>query len=315
MSAAAQIGNQDSAAIEPGKTAMVRLPEPVERRGINEAQWRTLMNSLYPGAKPESVMMVWDYCAARRLDPLKKPCHIVPMQVKNQKGDYEWRDVVMPGIYEYRMTATRTGQYLGHSKPVYGDIVEFKGVKVPGTCEIIVYRWNDQAKMRAEFPVELIFSETCATKRDGNLNQRWATAPRQMFTKCVEAAALREAFPDELGGTHTVEEMEGREIDPEPINVTPSRSAVSHLGTEQDSQIVAEYSRKFIEAMEADMEEIDIAEQVHIIHSGVCTDADLYVAIQRHMGTKWKNAANKYVRMFVAERKKAPSLLDSSERI
>lgn len=289
-----------------------RLPEPVERRGINEAQWRTLMNNLYPGAKAESVMMVWDYCVARRLDPLKKPCHIVPMQVKNQKGDYEWRDVVMPGIYEYRMTATRTGQYLGHSTPVYGEIGEYKGVKVPLTCAITVYRWNDQAKMRAEFPVELIFAETCATKRDGNLNQRWATAPRQMFTKCVEAAALRAAFPDELGGTHTVEEMEGREL--EPINVTPSRPALADLGSDQDPEIVSTYSRKFIDAMEADMEEIDIAEQVHIIHRAVSTDADLYVAIQNQMGKKWKNAANKYVRMFERERDKAPSLLDSSAK-
>jgi phage recombination protein Bet len=300
------------AAASESRSSLVRLPEPVERRGINEAQWRTLMNNLYPGAKPESVMMVWDYCQARRLDPLKKPCHIVPMQVKNQKGDYEWRDVVMPGIYEYRMTATRTGQYLGHSTPVYGEITEFKGVKVPSTCAITVYRWNDQAKLRAEFPVELIFSETCSTKRDGNLNQRWATAPRQMFTKCVEAAALREAFPDELGGTHTVDEMEGRQL--EPINVTPSSATLADLGSDQDPALVAEWAEKFMDAMDADMEEIDIAEKVHIIHAGIRTDADLYVAVQRELGTKWKNAVNKYVRMFEKARDTAPSLIDSHPR-
>ena len=49
-----------------------KLPEPVARRGISEAQWRTLCTSLYPGAKPESVLMVIDYCAARKLDPLKR---------------------------------------------------------------------------------------------------------------------------------------------------------------------------------------------------------------------------------------------------
>jgi phage recombination protein Bet len=207
-----------------------KLPEPVARRGITEAQWRTLINNLFPGAKPESVMMVWDYCVARKLDPLKKPCHIVPMEVKVGKDSYgkdkyEWRDVVMPGIYEYRMTATRTGQYLGHSAPLYGPIVEFQGRQVPESCAITVYRWNDQAKVRAEYPVELLFSETCATKRDGSLNRRWSTAPRQMLTKCTEAAALREAFPDELGGTHIDDEMIGREL--EPINVTPQPLALS----------------------------------------------------------------------------------------
>lgn len=191
-----------------------QLPAPVVRRGIDEASWRTAMSSLFPGAKPQSVLMVFDYCKARRLDPLKKPCHIVPIQVK-QGDDYVWRDVVMPGIYEHRTTAMRTGQYMGHSKPVYGPLLEFLGVMAPEFCELTVYRWNDQSKQRTEFPVMVYFSECVATKKDYKtkteaVNARWTKAPRQMLTKCTEAAGLREAFPDEIGGEHTAEEMEGQ---------------------------------------------------------------------------------------------------------
>lgn len=185
------------------------LPDPVIRRGVNEAQWRTLCNSLYPGAKAQSVLMVIDYCAARRLDPLKKPCHIVPMEVK-VGNVYEWRDVVMPGIYELRTTAQRTGEYLGHAKAEYGPTSEVAGVSAPEWCEFTVYRWNPIAQMRAEYPVRVLFAEVVATKRDGNANARWSKAPTQMLTKCAEAASLREAFPDELGGQHTVEEMDGQ---------------------------------------------------------------------------------------------------------
>lgn len=185
------------------------LPEPVARRNITEAQWRTLMNSLYPGAKGESVLLVWDYCQARKLDPLKKPCHIVPMEIK--VGDkYEWRDVVMPGIYELRTTAQRTGEYLGHSKPEYGEEHDTKGVKAPLWCAMTIYRWNAEARQRVEFPVAVYFREVVATKRDGTPNSRWAKAPIQMLTKCCEAAGLREAFPDEIGGEHTAEEMDGQ---------------------------------------------------------------------------------------------------------
>jgi len=53
----------------------------VARRGINDAQWRTLMNNLFPGAKGESVLMVWDYCIARKLDPMKKPLPHRPDEV------------------------------------------------------------------------------------------------------------------------------------------------------------------------------------------------------------------------------------------
>ena len=187
------------------------LPEPVARRGITEAQWRTLKSSLYPGASSEAVLMVIDYCAARHLDPLKRPCHIVPVEVK--VGDkYEWREIVMPGIYELRTTAQRTGEYLGHSVPEYGEIVEVAGVKAPEWCSITFYRWHAGTSQRIEFPITTWFREVVATTKDRKANARWAKAPVQMMTKCCEAAGLREAFPDEIGGEHAAEEMDGRAI-------------------------------------------------------------------------------------------------------
>jgi phage recombination protein Bet len=188
------------------------LPTPVRKRALTEAQWRTLKTSVFPGAQSESVLMFVDYCKARRLDPMKKPAHIVPMKVRNaDTGNYEWRDVIMPGIYEYRTTAHRTGEYLGHSKPEYGPEIEYLGIEAPEWCEITVYRWNAHAKQRTEFPTRVLFREIAATKRDKSghdeVNARWSKAPVQMLTKCAEAAGLREAFPDELGGEPTMEEM------------------------------------------------------------------------------------------------------------
>jgi phage recombination protein Bet len=197
------------------------LPEPVARRGINEAQWRTLKSSLYPGACSESVLMVIDYCLARRLDPLKKPCHIVPIDVK--VGDkYETREIVMPGIYELRTTAQRTGEYLGHSVPLYGPAVDVKGVKAPEWVTIIFYRWHAPTEQRIEFPVTTYFREVVGTSRDGKPNARWSRAPQQMLTKCCEAAGLREAFPDEIGGQQAEEEIAGqRPIDAPAISPDP----------------------------------------------------------------------------------------------
>lgn len=193
--------------------ASTGLPEVVARRGITEAAWRTLCNNLYPGADPQSVLMVVDYCAARKLDPLKKPCHIVPMRVKDARtGEYGWRDVVMPGIYEYRITAQRTGIYLGHSRPEYGPIEKIAGVEAPSSCAMTFYRWNASAQRQVDYPVEVFFAEVVATGRDGGANERWKRAPRQMLTKCAEAAGLREAFPEEFGGESTAEEMDGRTV-------------------------------------------------------------------------------------------------------
>jgi phage recombination protein Bet len=190
------------------------LPEAVTRRGISEAQWRTLTKNLFPGADPQSVLMVIDYCIARKLDPLKKPCHIVPMRVKDARsGEWGWRDVVMPGIYEYRTTAQRTGEYLGHSKPEYGPMVEHLGVKAPEWCEMTIYRHSRHASHdRIEFPVRRYFAEVVGLTKEGKVNDRWAKAPIQMLEKCTEAAGLREAFPDEFGGEQTAEEMDDQRV-------------------------------------------------------------------------------------------------------
>lgn len=208
---------------EVATTAERSLSVQLQERNITPPQWHTLTKSLYPGASQASVLMVIDYCRARNLDPLKKPCHIVPMQVKVGR-DYEWRDVILPGIYELRTTAMRTGLYLGHSKPEYGPEIEYLGVKAPEYVDLVIYRWSEAAQMKAEYPVRARFIETCGTTWDkqanaAKVNARWSKAPVQMLVKCAEAAGLREAFPDELGGQMTVEEMEGQR---NLIDVTPA---------------------------------------------------------------------------------------------
>jgi phage recombination protein Bet len=216
------------------------LPEPVIKRGITEPQWRTLFN-LYPGARPDSALMVWDYCKSRQLDPMKKPCHIVPMRVK-VNGEWAWRDVVMPGIYEYRTTAQRTGLYLGHTEPVFGEPLELLGVKAPAWCAMTFYRWNEKAQEKVPFPVKVWFAECVGTKVKNDVetvNERWTKAPIQMLTKCTEAAGLREAFPEEFGGEPTAEEMDGqRAYDDAPVVSVVSSPKPSVRKSEQSSQPV-----------------------------------------------------------------------------
>lgn len=254
----------------------INLPALVTTRAISEGQWNTLCN-LFPGAKLESIALVWDYCKARQLDPMKKPCHIVPMRVK-VGNDYQWRDVVMPGIYEYRTTATRTGLYLGHSKPEYGPISEHWGVPAPEWCELTVYRWNKEAGVRSEYPVRVYFSECATTRRNGDkemLNDRWNRAPIQMLTKCTEAAGLREAFPDELGGEPTAEEMEGRE----PIESTATRidpRGEAHI--EADPNAVEIAVERMLAAVNLDADEDARAIAVMDAHDEVNKDQAAYIA-------------------------------------
>lgn len=166
-----------------------------------------LQSSLYPGAKAESIKLVLGYCKAAGLDPLQKPVHIVPMSVKKPgtRNDYEWRDVVMPGIGLYRVQATRTGELAGIDEPEFGPDIQFAGMTVPEWCRVTIYRMI--GGQRVAFTAREYWVENYATAgRDSSApNAMWKRRPRGQIAKCAEAQALRKAFP-ELGSQPTADE-------------------------------------------------------------------------------------------------------------
>lgn len=188
---------------------------------------RVLRDSLYPGAKQESVELVLAYCKARGLDPMLKPVHIVPMYVKeNGASKGTMRDVPMPGIALYRIQASRSGHYNGKSEPEFGpdetrtfthtdrDNNEMKvTVTFPKWCKITVKR-GDAAFTATEFWTE---NYATASRYTEAPNEMWRKRAYGQLAKCAEAQALRMAFPELIGGEPTAEEMEGKTGEPRHV--------------------------------------------------------------------------------------------------
>ena len=187
---------------------------------IDQHVWSALKNSLYTGAKDESIKMVLDYCKAAKLDPLQKPVHIVPMSVKNSlTGKYEYKDVVMAGVGLYRIQAARSQQYAGVSEPEFGEDIttNLGGVKItyPKWCKVTVRKMVNNTIV--EFTAKEYWIENYATKgkdADGKVstapNTMWLKRPYGQLAKCAEAQALRKAFPEIVSQHPTAEEMEGK---------------------------------------------------------------------------------------------------------
>lgn len=180
-----------------------------------------MQNSLYPGAKEESVQMVLSYCHAAGLDPLQKPVHIVPMSVRNEKGGYTFKDVIMPGIGLYRIQASRTGTLAGVSAPIFGDMVTQTftdknnkpvDVSYPEYCTVTVTKLVEG--IMCEFTAQEFWLENYAVQKStcDAPNAMWAKRARGQLAKCAEAQALRKAFP-EIGSQPTYEEMDGKHIE------------------------------------------------------------------------------------------------------
>lgn len=198
-----------------------------DRFGIDASGWKALVEAVYPLAKsPDSVAMALSYCKARKLDPFKKPVHIVPMWDSKIGGYVE---TIWPGISEVRTTAFRTGQYAGCDEAEFGPMTSktFTGkvkrkegwieqtveVEFPEWCRMTVYRVLGERVCKFVGP-KVKWLESYATIGNTDLpNDMWQSRPEGQIEKCAEAAALRKSFPEELGNQLTAEEMEGRRVE------------------------------------------------------------------------------------------------------
>jgi phage recombination protein Bet len=217
-----------------------------ERFGVEASGWKALVESVYPSARTvDAVVLALSYCKARNLDPFKRPVHVVPMwdsKANNGKGGYV--ETIWPGISELRTTAFRTGNYAGCDEAEFGPEIErtFKGrlrkgqewetkeitLRFPEWCRITVYRVLGNRVCKFVGP-KVRWLESYATIGKSELpNDMWRERAEGQNEKCAEAAALRRAFPEELGNELTAEEMAGRIIqhdDGAVERVTPPQSS------------------------------------------------------------------------------------------
>jgi phage recombination protein Bet len=238
---------------------------------------RILGNSLYPGARPESIRLVLAWCKATGRDPMKKPIHVVPMNVKDAvTGKYAWRDVLMPGIGTYRSDAAASGAYAGKDEPEFGPDVTRKidqsEVSFPQWCKVTVYKIVGGE--RRAFTAKEFWMENYASGQGGNgVNAMWSKRPYGQLAKVAEAQALRMAFPVETGNTNTSEELEGKTVfEGQTIDAEPERKELRETRREQHRPIKTD-------VYEAQAEETAM-EQTFIDRAEISLNAE-------PNGTKW----------------------------
>lgn len=125
-------------------------------------------------------------CKALDLDPLK-PGQIHFVKYGNGPG------TIVIGIEGFRVKAARTNAMAGIQR---GVIRNADGLCIGAWCEVHRKDWTHPAR------------EEVSLEEYNTGNGPWRKMPETMIKKVAEAAALRMAFPDDLGGIYVNEEMD-----------------------------------------------------------------------------------------------------------
>lgn len=169
-------------------------------------QTQLISSTIAPSCSNDELRLFAYACQRTGLDPFSKQIYAI------KRGG---KMTIQAGIDGLRSIAERTGQLDGSETFWCGEDGQWQDVWLaktpPAAAKTIIYRKG------ASHPFVGV-----ARFADYNAGQGlWSKMPAAMIAKCSEALALRKAFPADLSGVYSTDEMQQAEVEPvEAVTVT-----------------------------------------------------------------------------------------------
>jgi phage recombination protein Bet len=186
--------------------------------GMSREQLDLIKNTVARGATDNELKLFLYTGNRTQLDPLTKQIHFIKRRVWNSKTrEHDEVGTIQTGIDGYRVVASRNGlagiedavfDAEDKPNPNKASVTVYKmvnGTRVPFTASA---RWAEYVQEKDEY----VDGKKTGKKAPAAM---WAKMPYLMLAKVAEALALRKAFPNDLSGVYTNEEM--AQADTEPV--------------------------------------------------------------------------------------------------
>jgi phage recombination protein Bet len=203
---------------------------------LGEEKVELLKRTICKGATNDELELFIHACNRMHLDPFMKQIYAVK----------RWQDgkevmTIQTGIDGYRLIAERTNKYMPGRECTFA-YKEGKVFSATGYVKKLAMdgQWHEIAST-------VYWDEYVSKKKDGTVTGMWRDKPHVMLGKCAESSVLRKAFPADLSGVYTKEEMDQADVEPEDrkhiigyVTPVPEETITSEEAHDIENQLASE---------------------------------------------------------------------------
>lgn len=164
-----------------------------------------IRKTIAPTVTPDEFKLFIEACKHYGLNPLARQIYAISrydFQVQGNKMS------IQTSIDGYRLLAERSGKYAGQLGPFWcGEDGQWVDVWVKSTPPVAARVGILRSDFKEPIWAVAKYESYAQKKKDGTPTSMWLKMPDVMLAKCAESLGLRRAFPAELSGLYTSEEM------------------------------------------------------------------------------------------------------------